>query len=150
MPRFDQGCTACPWMGEIWAKPDEHPPCPDCGEPTQRVWTSMKAANVIGDDIPGGMWMEHLGPEPIKVYSHSEADRIAKARGMERFVRHQPLQGSDKSPHTIDWSRGTDPQTLENARILVERQGKGHKDDPAPKVDVVFSIQPLDRGHGNT
>jgi hypothetical protein len=43
--------------------------------------------------------------------------------GVEEFIRHRGANGTDKSPYTTDWSKGSiDPQTLENARVLVERQ----------------------------
>lgn len=43
---------------------------------------------VIGDDIPGGLVLHNLGPEPVKVYSHSERKRIAEARGRVNTVYH--------------------------------------------------------------
>jgi len=78
----------------------------------------------LKDEYPGGIWIENLGPEPVKVYSESERLRLAKQRGLQPMVRHVPVPGTDKSPHTTDWSRSIDAQTLENARILVERQGQ--------------------------
>lgn len=55
------------------------------------------------DDIPGGMVLENMGPEPVTVYSHSERRRLLHERGLQEFVRHVPLRGSDKSPHTTRW-----------------------------------------------
>jgi hypothetical protein len=38
------------------------------------------------------------------------------------MVRHVSVPGTDRSPHTVDWSAGSiDAVTLENARILVSR-----------------------------
>ena len=53
------------------------------------------------------------------------------ARGIQSFVRHMPLKGTDKSPHTTDWSKGSiDPQTLANAKELVSRQSVVKANDP--------------------
>jgi hypothetical protein len=98
---YDQGCTVCAWEGEIWAKPYEHPPCPACSGVTERRW---KKIGVIGDEIPGGQWIENLGPKPVKVYSKSERRALAAAQGLTEMVRHMPLPGSDKSPHTVRWT----------------------------------------------
>lgn len=59
---------------------------------------------MIRDEIPGGVWIENLGPKPVKVYSHSERRDLMRAAGVEEFVRHQPVPGSDKSPHTTRWT----------------------------------------------
>lgn len=55
------------------------------------------------DGIPGGLTIENLGHEPVTVYSHSERKAIMKARGLREQVRHVPLPGTDKSPHTTRW-----------------------------------------------
>ncbi len=60
-------------------------------------------SRITRDEIPGGMVLENLGPEPVKVYSHSERRAIMKARGLREQVRHMPVPGSDKSPHTTRW-----------------------------------------------
>lgn len=86
------------------------------------------------DDYPGGIWIENLGPHPVKVYSNTERLRIMKANGLEEFVRHVPVPGTDKSPHTTDWSRGVDAQTLENARVLVSRSA------PSPEPDIADRV----------
>ena len=101
-------CTSCGNAMQIGGWPF----CPDHGRPS---YTN------VTDEIPGGMLIENLGPTPIRVYSHSERLRIAKERGLQEVIRHVPLPGSDKSPHTRSWAT-MDPYTLENARILAERQ----------------------------
>jgi len=81
------------------------------------------------DEIPGGMWIENLGPVPIRVDSHSERLRIAKSKGLREFVRHVPVPGSDKSPHTERWVT-MDAYTLNAAKELVMRHGsKASKED---------------------
>lgn len=104
---YDQGCLSCAWEGEIWTHPHTHPLCPCCGGPTERRW---KTLGVIGDEIPGGQWIENLGHEPVKVYSKSQLRDEAKARGLVQAVRHMPVPGSDKSPVTTRWiGSPTDP-----------------------------------------
>jgi hypothetical protein len=81
--------------------------CKQCGKPTERAWIG-KPANVIGDDIPGGIWIRHglCDPEtgaPRKYYSKSEMAAEAKRRGLVNLVEHAPEQGSDKSKHTSRW-----------------------------------------------
>lgn len=43
-----------------------------------------------------------------------------QARGLIEFVRHQPLAGTDKSPHTTSWS-SMSKETLDGAADLVKR-----------------------------
>jgi len=66
-----------------------------------------------------------------------------RAHGLEPFVRHRPLPGSDKSPHTVDWSKGSiDAQTLENARVLLSRQAGGKDPEPEP-VPLTWTVREL-------
>lgn len=80
--------------------------CNACGAPTERVWMQHASA-VIGDDIPGGVLIEHgiCNPDgtPRKYYSKSEMRREAVRRGYENHVVHIGERGSDKSPHTSRW-----------------------------------------------
>lgn len=119
--------------------------CDKCGEEyeSEGAWPFCKGGHarvsggIKGDEIPGGVWLENYGPEPIKVYSHTErkklmkvdpktgrsrVDQLGREYQLTEFVRHTPVPGTDRSPHTSDWSKGSiDPQTLANARALVER-----------------------------
>lgn len=148
MPRYTQWCPTCHWQGDIWAAPYEMPPCPDCGQGTQRLWVG-RSAGVADDSWPGGKTFENLGHEPVTLYSRSELKRELKARGLVEYVRHVPLPGSDKSPHTTSWAT-TDPYTLEAARVLVERvTGLSPSPDPPPRTvyplatpDLVNSLWP--------
>lgn len=40
----------------------------------------------IPDDIPGGLVIENLGPDPITVYSHTQRRRIMCDRGLREVV----------------------------------------------------------------
>lgn len=143
LPRHDEQCLRCPWEGEVWVAPGEYPPCPNCGGATERLW--RRSPTVIADEIPGGLTVENLGHDPVTVYSKSELAREAKARGLEPFVRHVPIPGTDRSPHTTDWSRGTDPQTLANAEALVARVGRPSTPEPLPTrlQTVAFTVREL-------
>jgi hypothetical protein len=74
--------------------------------------------NAQANDIPGGLTLENLDHEPVTVYSRSELRREMKARGLVEFVRHVPVPGSDKSPHTTSWSS----VDLDAGKALAERQ----------------------------
>ena len=87
------------------------------------------AGVVIQDSIEGGELYYHgiCNPDgsPKRYYSRSEIRQAEKERGVENVVRHVPLPGTDKSPYTTDWSKGSmDAQTLENVRVLLSRQTK--------------------------
>ena len=99
-------------------------------------------ANVTGDEIPGGQWQENGFRHPQKFYSKRERDRALAARNLEIHVKHQPLPGTDKSPHTTDWSKGSiDPVTLENARILATRTGGGTAPSPEPDIPITWTVR---------
>lgn len=121
MPRFTQHCTVCEWDGVINVAPFVNPPCPQCGQATERIWTA--SASIAQDEFPGGKTFENLGNEPVTVYSRSELKRELKARGLEEFVRHVPVPGTDKSPHTTSWDVPSE-YTLQQAKALLERVGK--------------------------
>lgn len=54
----------------------------------------------IPDSIPGGLWIENFGPQPMRFDSHSEKRRYMDVHGIQSMVRHIGTPGSDKSPHT--------------------------------------------------
>jgi hypothetical protein len=111
--------------------------CERCGVPLQvgdfpfcphgSVTTS-----IIGDEMDAVI--ENNGtPHPIRFRSKQALAAHMAAHGLQSFVRHQPGPGTDKSPHTSDWSRGIDAQTLDNVRVLVSRQSRTAKElAPAP------------------
>lgn len=108
-------------------------PCPECGAylnigdwPFCPHGRGMYAN--VPDDVPGGFWVENAWSEPRKFYSQSEYETALKADGMELAPRWVP-----GSKHLTRWAI-TDPQTLENARILSERQAqtKATQDEAEP------------------
>lgn len=88
-----------------------------------------------GADVtwPGGRTFENLADTPQTFYSPAELTRYLKAHNLESFVRHQPVPGTDKSPHTTSWA-AVSQETLDGAKAMLERVGKGT--DPAPKTWV--------------
>lgn len=100
--RYDQHCLDCGHEWEIThGVPGVHPPCPVCYGPSERWYKG--GYGVIGDDIPGGLWVENLGHKPVKVYSKSELKFEAEKRGLVQKVRHVGTKGSDKSSLTQRW-----------------------------------------------
>lgn len=63
----------------------------------------VSTMKVIPDSIPGGLVLENLGPQPVKVYSHSERRMLMAKAGLREQVRHVGVPGTDKSPHTSRW-----------------------------------------------
>ena len=103
------------------------------------------ASAVIGDEID--LVIENNGtPEPIRFRSREALRKHLDAHGLMPFVRHRPQPGSDKSPHTIDWSKGIDPQTLENARVLLSRPHSRMAAVASPELPVEVTVRTLDTG----
>lgn len=80
---------------------------------------------------------ENLGHEAVRCDSPADLKRELKARGLEPMVRH--IEGS---PHTRSWAT-TDPYTMEQARILAERQAqtKASSHEPGPSAEVVAAVR---------
>lgn len=124
MPRYDQHCLSCHWEGEIWAAPFEMPPCPVCGQTTERLWRGRRM--IVRDEIPGGLTVENYGPHPVTFYSHSERRRYMKEHGLVERAQFCPVPGTDRSAHGVVRWDALDPYTLEAARYLVM-----HRSGPA-------------------
>jgi hypothetical protein len=71
---------------------------------------------------PGGKTFENMAHEPQTFYSPSEHRAYCRAHRLEPYVRHVPVPGSDKSPHTTSWAAVSRTQ-LEAATALLERLG---------------------------
>lgn len=125
MVQHNQRCVneSCGWAAVISVNPGEHPPCPTCGGPTERLWVT--GISTFRDDIPGGLKVENYGPKELTFYSHSERRRYMAEHGLREREKFAPMPGTDKDPQGIPNPKGyMDPQTLENARILISRNGK--------------------------
>lgn len=86
---------------------------------------------------PGGRVFENLGHEPVRCDSPADLARELKARNLEPMVRH--IEGS---PHTRSWAT-MDPYTLEQGRILAERQArtKATDSEPPPSAETVAIVR---------
>lgn len=137
MPFYDFGCAHCGTVKvDVWAKIDEVLMCA-CGQPMAHYW-AQKPSNVIGDEID--IVQENGFHEPRRFTSKAEYKRALDEAGLEQRVRHVPVPGTDKSPYTTDWSKGSmDPQTMANAKALVERAGLASKADEVESLPVRWS-----------
>jgi len=100
---------------------------------------------VVSDSFRGGVTLENLGPEPVTVYSETERRRIMKERGLEDFVRHRPLPGTDKSALTTNWAAAS-RTTLDNATALVSRPSTSARDPEAQLETAQFTITEREDG----
>lgn len=67
--------------------------------------------------------------------------RAAKEKGLVNIVEHVPDPYTGKSKHTIDFAAAIDPQTMDNARVLLTRgTGKNHSDTYNPRLDAIREI----------
>jgi hypothetical protein len=106
----------------------EHPFCPH----------GYGAVNVEAVTWPGGKWFENLGDSPVRCDSPADLKREMDARGLMPFVRH-----IDGSPHTRSWAT-MDPYTLEQGRILAERQAHTKvrpEAEPGPSAETMRIVR---------
>jgi hypothetical protein len=103
------------------------------------------ALGVQPNDIPGGETLENVGPEPVTFYSRSEKRRYLKARGLVEMVRHVPVPGTDRSPHTTSWTG----VNLEAGRVLAERQAQTKATTPEyrPNPETIATIKQVIEEH---
>ena len=92
-----------------------------------------RSAAVDAVTWPGGRTFENLSDSPQTFYSPAEKARYLKTHRIEEFVRHVPVPGSDKSPHTTSWA-AVSQETLDGAKAMLERVGKAS--DPEPRTWV--------------
>jgi hypothetical protein len=97
--------------------------------PHQRSLTGTTGA--IDDTFVGGRVYENLGHEPVYIESRSHLKRELAARGLQEFVRHVPVPGSDKSAHTTSWTS----VDLEAGKALAERQAHTRYIDSRERPD---------------
>ena len=94
-----------------------------------------------GADVtwPGGRTFENLADTPMTFYSPREQQQYMKAHRIEEFVRHVPVPGSDKSPHTVKWA-SMSAETLAGAKEMLERVGKSSRVAENPTYIKEFSV----------
>lgn len=95
------------------------------------------AAGIEDATWPGGITFENLGHDPVTLYSPAELKREMKARGLEPMIRHTP-----GDVHTRSWAT-MDPYTLEQGRILAERQANStvRHHEPGPSEHTVAEVK---------
>ena len=106
MPSYDFKCQECGDEREYFSvRIGSAPPCAACGGPTSKFWSS-RFPNVIGDEIDETI--ENLTVQPQHFSSRSEKRQFLALHGFKEKVRHMgtPGEGSDKSPHTVNWAAG--------------------------------------------
>jgi hypothetical protein len=97
-------------------------------------------AMIVPDDVPGGFTVENAWREPRTFYSQSEYRKALDADGME--LRPKWVPGSK---HLTNWAT-MDPYTLENGRILAERQAhtKASRDEAVTLDTLVQTTRVLE------
>lgn len=111
----ESGNTCCDTCGQV-LKLGQYPFCPH----------EYGTHSAFRDEIPGGIVVENYGRHPIRFDSHSERRAYMKAHGLNEKENWAPFPGTDRDPMGIPNPAGyMDPYTMENARILIERQQLG-------------------------
>ena len=109
----ETGDVACDRCGQV-LRVGDFPFCPH----------HQGVAAIEQDEIPGGVVVENYGPHPMRFDSHSERKAYMKAHGLVEREKFCPMPGTDIDPQGIPNPKGyMDPQTLENARVLLSRNG---------------------------
>lgn len=129
---FDTGQPA-----QFWCRP--------CHEGS-KGWATGQTQNMRHDEIPGGMWLENYGPEPVKVYSHSERRALLntiqydKTTGQPYVLTEKdnfaPMPGTDRDAQGIPNPNGY--RDLSAAAILA-RNGR-------PSLDADETLDSLSGG----
>lgn len=87
---------------------------------------SVRTFNIKRDEYPGGITLENYGPQPVTFYTESERLGYMKRHDLQQTEKFAAFPGTDRDPSGIQNPRGyVDAQTLENARILISRNGQG-------------------------
>jgi hypothetical protein len=115
--------------------------CADCGITYglgASPWCShkhepMSSVRQPAVTYPGGLTLYNMGPTPVTVYSETERQSLMRERGLREAVYHIPSPDSDQSPQTRSWDTPC-AYTMEQARILVSRQGQP-RDPDAGRLD---------------
>lgn len=104
---IDIVCPTCGWrqIDKLLPHGVAYPSCPECQTTTERLWSYGSSASVVGDecDVTIKHGLCHADGTPRRFTSKAEIAREATKRGLTNHVTHQPMRGSDKSPHTTRW-----------------------------------------------
>lgn len=130
--------------GEFWCWP--------CHQLAKQEGANTGEATAIArDEIPGGMWVENYGPDPVKVYSHSERRRLLKQIRYDKTTgqpyvltekeNFAPMPGTDKDAAGIPNPIGYRDLS---AAAIIARNGRASL-DPDETVDSLAGGPRLDR-----
>ena len=137
MPLYDLKCANGHTEVDVWASYGTYTPCPTCGGDRQP--DVQRRGAVLDDSFIGGKTFENLADTPVTFYSRTKYRQYLREHRIEEFVRHAPLPGSDKSPYTEKWG-GIAPETLEGARLLLERVGLAKQTEPTYIADLRIDV----------
>lgn len=96
---------------------------------------------IVPDSYGQDIACETMGHETVHYRTRSERKRLMKLHGVEEFVRHQPLPGSDKSPHTVNWANVS--VDLDAAESLVRNPSKPSGVATEPQVPFTWRVRDL-------
>jgi hypothetical protein len=127
--------STCSWCGQELQVGD-WPWCPH-----GRSKGDEHKSSYVPDEIPGGLTLENVGPEPVTVYSRTEMNQLFESRGLQRKERFCPTPGTDKDPAGIPNPRGyMDPQTLANGAELILRAARAKAEsEKQAREDAAFA-----------
>lgn len=123
--------------------------CEQCGHTIQiGEWPMCPhgetRGSVIGDACD--IWQENGFAEPQHFTSKEARRKAIEAAGLQEMIRHKPVPGTDKSPHTQSWDVGMVPEQMEATRKMLERMAQANQvvDEPfeTPWAFTEFTIEP--------
>lgn len=135
MPLYDVRCPTCgAEQTDVWALPSGTTRCV-CGATAERLWRTRA---VLSDEC--SILQENGFRHPTRFTSKAALSKALDAKGLEIRVRHMPIPGTDKSPHTTDWSRGGVDLVAATAAVS-EPRGKAVPAADEADVPVTWTIQ---------
>lgn len=124
--------------------------CRSCHEES-KGWRTGDAIAMRHDEIPGGMWLENYGPEPVKVYSHSERRALMrtiqydKTTGQPYILTEKdnfaPMPGTDRDAQGIPNPNGYRDLS---AAAIIARNGRPTADETKDMRAGGAPIDPTD------
>lgn len=104
MPVFDRRCQTCAWLTDFALEPvtDPHPPCPECGEATER-YMAGHGPMVIPDTYSTPIVDSVMTKKTQVHYTRSERKARMKNNRLQEFVKFTPNNESDKGSLFCRW-----------------------------------------------
>jgi hypothetical protein len=117
---LDLVCPACEResIDTLVKRGDAYPSCAGCGTPLVRLWA--RPAAVHGDDIPGGLLIEHglceADGTPRKFYSRSEIRAACAAKGLTPWTDLYEESSTKTGRAYLDYMRSGEYRRLKAQR----------------------------------